>query len=219
MDECLPPIVRDSYWFMYPFFFVLYKGRDIYRKMHFKSLAYTMSENELNNFYKEVNAISRNRKTDLSESNIKYIIENIPGDTKTIVDIGCGKGFLLDRIHKVRSEAVLFGLDIENQLKYPGIHFIKGSINHLPFPDNHFDVVLCSHTIEHIIQLSEAIKELVRVTRNRLIVVTPCQRYFYYTIDGHLHFFHKAGPLLHHFPLKNLQCKKLNMDWICIGDK
>jgi ubiquinone/menaquinone biosynthesis C-methylase UbiE len=219
MDEFLPAIIRDSYLFMYPFFFILYRGKNIKRRMHFKTLAYSMSEKELNNFYSEADLISRNRDTDLSESNIKYIIKSIPSDVRTLVDVGCGKGFLLSRIHQIRPEISLHGVDLENHLRHDNIHFTKGSITCLPFPNNHFDLVICTHTIEHIVLLSEAIKELIRITGKRLIVVTPCQRYFYFTFDGHVNFFYKSAELLRHFSLDSFQCKKLDMDWIYLGDK
>src|SRR4030095_4959646 len=97
MDELLPPIIRDSYWFMYPIFFILYKGKDIKRKMHFKLLAYTIPENKLNELYKEIDVVSRNRETDLAKSNVKFILNYIE-DGQSILDAGCGKGYLLNKI-------------------------------------------------------------------------------------------------------------------------
>jgi hypothetical protein len=59
---------------MYPIFYIVYKGRDIRRKMNFKSIAYSLSEKEYNDFYSEIDAISGKRDTDLSASNIRYIL-------------------------------------------------------------------------------------------------------------------------------------------------
>ena len=210
--------IRDSYWFMFPIFFILYRGKDIKRKMQFKTLAYSLPEHEMNALYKEVDVISRNRKTDLSESNIKYVLNRIE-DGQNILDAGCGKGFLLNRIRQVRPDSKLNGLDLENQLEYSDIHFTSGSLTSLPYPDQSFDIVICTHTIEHIIPLSKAIDELIRVCRKRLIIVTPCQRYFYYTLDGHVNFFHEREELIRHFPFKKFECKKLDGDWIYVGEK
>jgi SAM-dependent methyltransferase len=218
MDEFLPPIIRDSYWFMYPLFFILYKGKDIRRKMHFKTLAHTLPENDQNALYAEVDAVSRNRKTDLAESNIKYILRSIR-DGQSILDAGCGKGYLLNRIKQVFPEAQLHGLDLENHLGYAGILFTPGTVTRLPFPDNHFDVVICTHTIEHIISLDQAIGELIRITRGKLIIVTPCQRYFYYTLDGHVNFFYRQEELVRHFPFRSFTCIKLDLDWIYMAEK
>jgi SAM-dependent methyltransferase len=218
MDECLPPVIRDSYWFMYPVFFVLYKGKDIKRRMHFKTLAYTLPENDVNELYKEVDVISRNRKTDLTESNIKYVLNSV-GDGQTVLDAGCGKGYLLSRIKHACPNSCLDGLDLENHLDYSGIAFTHGTLTSLPFADNAFDIVICTHTIEHIIPLEKAIAELIRVTRKKLIVVTPCQRYYYYTLDGHVNFFYKKEELIRHFPFKTFDCKKLDGDWVYTGEK
>lgn len=219
LDELIPPIIRDSYWFMYPFFYIVYKGKGIKRKMNFKSIAYTLSEEEYHDFYKEIDAISGKRDTDLLESHIAYILKAIPAGTGSIIDVGCGKGYLLDRIRKVHPQATLSGLDLENRLRYGGIGFFPGSVTRLPFADNHFDTVICTHTIEHIIPVQRAIDELIRITKRQLIVVTPCQRYFYYTLDGHMHFFYKAEELLRYFGLKKYSCVKLGMDWIYTGYK
>jgi ubiquinone/menaquinone biosynthesis C-methylase UbiE len=182
--------------------------------MNFKSLACALPENELNTFYKEVDPISRNRKTDLAESNIAFILNHIENG-QSVIDVGCSKGYLLSRIRQAHPKNILKGFDLENNLEYEGISFTPGTITSIPFPDDHFDIVICTHTIEHIIQLDKAILELIRITRKKLIVVTPCQKYFYFTLDGHVNFFYKEEEeLLCHFPLKTFVCKKLDMDWI-----
>ena len=189
MDEWLPSFIRDSYWFMYPVFFILFKGRDLKRIMHFKTLVYSLPEQDANALYKEVDVISRNRKTDLVESNIKFVLSCIT-DGQSVLDVGCGKGYLLNRIKQICPRSPLDGLDLENHLEYPGISFTSGTVTSLPYPDNAVDIVICTHTIEHIIPLKKAISELIRVSRMKLILVTPCQRYYYYTLDGHVNFFY-----------------------------
>lgn len=219
LDECLPPVLRDARWFMYPIFYIVYRGKEVSRKMHFKSLVTAMGEDEANAFYNEVDAISRSRKTDLAESNIRCILENLGPEGQRIADIGCGKGYLLHRIAEAYPGASLLGVDFENRLEYDNIPFAQGSVTKLPFADNQFDVVICTHTIEHILPLGQAIKELLRITRRRLIIVTPCQRYFYYTLDGHVNFFRQRWELLRWLPLEKYACRKLDMDWVYIGDK
>jgi len=219
LDELLPPVIRDAYWFMYPIFWVIYKGKDVRRKMHFKSLVQSMSDDEANAFYNEVDAISRVRETDLAESNIRCILDNLGPGHHSIADIGCGKGYLLQRIRQAYPEASLLGCDVENRLAYGDIPFARGSVTALPFADNQFDVVICTHTVEHILPLQQAMNELVRIAKHRLIIVTPCQRYYYYTLDGHVNFFRHRSDLLRWLPLQKYVCNKLDMDWVYIGDK
>ena len=43
----------------------------------------------------------------------------------------------------------------------------------MPFPDESFDVVLCSETIEHVTDYKLAIKQLLRITKNVLVITVP----------------------------------------------
>lgn len=219
MDELLPPVIRDSSWFMFPFYFVLYRGRGIKAKMNYKSLVYAMSEKDRNDFAEEIDLISRRRKTDLSENNITHILRSIQRDSRSVVDIGCGKGYLLNRIKEARPDILLFGSDMSNKVQFGGIEFLRGSITDLPYENEQFDTVICTHTIEHIIDLKKAIDELIRITRKQLIIVTPWQRYFYHSFDSHVHFFYVDAELLHYLPFTKYTCFKMNMDWVYIGYK
>ena len=49
-------------------------------------------------------------------------------------------------------------------------------------------MVTCHHTIEHIPNLAPAIAELKRISRKQVMIVTPRQRYYYYTLDEHVNF-------------------------------
>ncbi len=219
MDELIPPVIRDSYWFMYPFYFVAYRGKNIRETMNFKSLVKTFTESEYIDFYKGLNSISRNRKTDLSQSNIKYILQNLDPSSETLLDAGCGRGYLLEKIKLSHPRIKLTGLDVVNKLDNKTIEFSAGNILKIPFADESFNTVICTHTIEHVLNLPQAISELVRVTKHQLIIVTPCQRYFYYTLDEHINFFQKKQMLTGLFPFKDFICKKINGDWVYIGYK
>lgn len=80
-------------------------------------------------------------------------------------------------------------------------------------PDAGFDTVVCTHTLEHIPQLHESVQELRRVGARRLIIIVPCQRYYRYTIDYHLHFFPSAAPLAH---LVAGDVRAVDGDWFCV---
>ncbi|MGQ9624785.1 MAG: class I SAM-dependent methyltransferase [Candidatus Bathycorpusculaceae bacterium] len=53
-------------------------------------------------------------------------------------------------------------------------NFVKADINYLPFPDDCFDEVYCSHVLEHLVNPEKAIEELKRVSRKRVTVIVPC---------------------------------------------
>ncbi|MBI1344180.1 MAG: methyltransferase domain-containing protein [Terrimonas sp.] len=45
---------------------------------------------------------------------------------------------------------------------------------HIPFPDNHFDSVLCTEVFEHVFNLEQVIQELYRVMKNDSMLLITC---------------------------------------------
>jgi ubiquinone/menaquinone biosynthesis C-methylase UbiE len=93
----------------------------------------------------------------------------------------------------------------------------------LPFAPCAFDTVICTHTLEHVQNLTAAIDELRRVTRRRLIIVVPRQRPYRYTFDLHLHFFpYKHSLLTHLTPVPDIadrMVRDLDGDWYYQEDR
>ena len=87
-----------------------------------------------------------------------------------ILDIGCGKGFLLYDFLKILPNAEVYGIDISeyaiSQSK-PEIRsrLTNGNASSLPWPDNTFDLVICINTLHnlHIYELDKALREMERV--------------------------------------------------------
>lgn len=50
---------------------------------------------------------------------------------------------------------------------------IACDIHNLPFSDDEFDAVVCSETIEHVTDYKKAVAELLRITKNVLIITVP----------------------------------------------
>jgi ubiquinone/menaquinone biosynthesis C-methylase UbiE len=71
-----------------------------------------------------------------------------------VLDLGCGTGHFADYLHKKGFKVT--GIDpSEGMLEYatknfPEVSFIKGSATSLPFPDNHFDYVLCIEVLRYL---------------------------------------------------------------------
>ena len=217
MDECLPPIIRDNKYFMWPFYFFAYRGKNLKQVMNFKTHVYNFSAQEYDTFYSNLDTISRNRLTDLNNPSLKFILDHIDKSAKEIIDVGCGKGYLLKQIKMRFPIARLIGADVVNKLASSEYEYVKANIENLPFKDKSFDVVISSHTIEHIIHLDKALRELIRVARKQIILVTPCQRYFYHTLDEHVNFFPYKEQLTSHIHLKNYTCDNILGDWVYVG--
>ena len=103
----------------------------------------------------------------VAEAMIKHY--NLPEDAK-ILDIGCGKGFLMYELSRLLPKAEIFGIDIstyavENAKEEVKDNIKFGNATSLPFEDNTFDFVYalgCFHNLYNF-DLMEALKEIERV--------------------------------------------------------
>lgn len=99
-----------------------------------------------------------------------------PGDN--VLDVGCGKGFLLYEITKVVPGVIVEGLDISeyaiaNAKPEVKEHLTLGNATSLPYPDKSFDLVFSLTTLHnlHNYDLDKALREIERVGKNRYICV------------------------------------------------
>jgi SAM-dependent methyltransferase len=215
MDEWLPPVVRDSRLFMYPFFHIWFKGKNIRTYMEFKSLVYTMTDAEFAEVYRTLDCVAKDRLTDLNDQCVRFVLEQLDPEAKTLLDVGCGRGYFLSRVDALgRYET--HGCDLLDDVPIQG-QYHRGSVESLPFADRQFDIVTCHHTLEHIRYLDRAIAELKRVARRQVIIVVPCQRYYYYTLDLHINFFPIESMLINAMKMPQHTCKLLKGDWVFVG--
>lgn len=216
MDGYIPPVIRDSRWFMYPFFWYWFKRKNINLFLDFKKIAYELSEEDFAKCYIHLDCRATDRPTDLNQSCINLMMKHLPQDNSSLLDVGCGRGYWLKLLQE-STNLQLSGCDVFDILEIKNIAYTKGNIENLPFPDKSFDIVTCHHTIEHLRNVEKAISELKRVARKKIIIVTPKQRYFYYTLDLHLHFFWIKEELTRLIKQNEFICEERSGDWCYIG--
>lgn len=97
---------------------------------------------------------------------------DLPSNPK-ILDIGCGKGFLLYDLLKVIPDAEIHGIDISSYAIANSKEEIRdrlqvGNATALPWPDNSFDLVISITTLHnlHAYDLDLALREMERVGKN-----------------------------------------------------
>lgn len=229
LDYVVPPILREwkpLMWFIIQFAYGPYTKY----VMEFKDKYPNLSQEEINTYYSLIaDAPINHRATDLNSQCLRYIMDLVSGNGETeILDAACGRGYLAQKIHDLGSKHVT-GVDvfISEELKAASsetLRFVEGQLQKLPFDDEQFDVVICSHALEHIREYKICVRELVRVAKNKVIIIVPKQREYKYTPDLHVNFFpymysfleflHDAG-----IPVRAEQCVELGGDFLCVYDK
>jgi ubiquinone/menaquinone biosynthesis C-methylase UbiE len=188
LDNWLPPVLRDSRLVMYPLLLLAF-GKRFPVFADFKTRGFAMSAAEFSHVYSSTTDLQQVQGcTDLNDACVGAILKEVMGTS--VLDVGCGRGHLVDQLTAVSTEVV--GCDIvvdEALVDREGLRFVQGSVEQLPFADGAFDTVVTTHTLEHVQRIDRALCELRRVARRRLIVVVPKERPYRYSFNLHLHFF------------------------------
>jgi len=82
--------------------------------------------------------------------------------------VGCGKGRFARIFKEAEPEAEIWGLDIsEAMLRFvpEGIHTRAGSMTELPFEDAFFDGAYATESLEHAVEIDQAVAEICRVVK------------------------------------------------------
>ena len=109
----------------------------------------------------------------------KYILPS----NASILDIGCGKGFLLHDFKEMMPDCKVAGLDISDYAIANSMSSIRkflkvGSADLLPFPDNSFDLVISINSIHNLPlnRLADSLREIERVSRGDSYITVDAWR-------------------------------------------
>ena len=217
LDELIPPLIRDNKFFMWPFFAIFCRKWDVSFEMNFKSHVLNMSDEDFVRFYKEKKSFASLRPTDLNGQCIQEILKFFSGTQGTVLDVGCGRhGYMVEQINRNLRGIKASGIDINPPI---GPQYHTGFVEKLPFDDGAYDFVLCTHTLEHILDLKKGVQELLRVARKSIVVVIPKQRYYYYTVDENINFFQNEEDIRRSFHPLVVDIQNLGGDWFTVVQK
>lgn len=101
-----------------------------------------------------------------------------------LLDAGCGRYLKFSKEYAQTAEVV--GLDLEPALETTnqGSPFgIRGDLSNLPFPTNHFDLVISRYVVEHLDDPGKVFREFRRVLKpgGKVILATP-NKYDYVSV-------------------------------------
>lgn len=101
----------------------------------------------------------------------------------SVLDVGCGKGFMLHDMMELIPGITVKGVDIseyaiENAIGDMKPHLQVGNAITLPFENNSFDVVISINTVHNLIreECAQALREIERVSRGRGFVTVDAYR-------------------------------------------
>lgn len=103
----------------------------------------------------------------------EFVTESSP---RKIIDIGCGKGALTNRVCLLIEEPSILGIDFDKsnlslaKSNY-SLEFLNADGYNLPFKDNSFDLAICTETLEHLKEPLEFLDELKRVSGEAILSV------------------------------------------------
>ncbi len=188
LEELIPPVIRDltpMRWL-----FRLYWGRLVDDLATFKANIHHVTDEEYGDIYARLPRIQD--ETDNSTACLTRIAKDVTRGE--VLDVGCGAAYLIGYLQNSADvKASYTGIDVfiddGTRKRFPDAAFQEAQVEALPFADNAFDTVICTHVLEHVLDLRVAIAELRRVCRGRLIVVVPREREYLFGFNPHIHFF------------------------------
>lgn len=128
-----------------------------------------------------------------------------------IVELGCGLSPFLSKA----PFQVKVGVDYspktiyDAQKLYPDVEYIIGDCTNMPFPDKEFQVSVAGELIEHLEKPQELIDEMVRITKERIIISTP---HLEFDDPEHLHEFDEQDLIKMLSPYGKVTCETIKSD-------
>lgn len=126
--------------------------------------------------YRTLNPISKKLVANFFSS-IEQLYSQI--NVETILDIGCGEGFVLKSLELQVNNLNCFAIDIDpNEVadakkNIPFCTVSAGSAYQIPFENDFADLIICSEVLEHLETPEVALSEIHRVSNKYAILTVP----------------------------------------------
>jgi ubiquinone/menaquinone biosynthesis C-methylase UbiE len=113
---------------------------------------------------------------------VRSLVASLP--IRSIADVGCGEGFVLDMLLAPRPNLTVVGADLDHEALcrgrtlFPNIPFVRADIRQLPYPAHSFDLVVCTEVLEHLPDPQVALQEMCRVSGRYCLFSVPHEPLF-----------------------------------------
>jgi len=113
----------------------------------------------------------------------RMLLANLTAADRRVLDIGCGTGRFAASVLEHYPETHVWGVDLSDgmlrqcstrcQAANGRLHVVQGDSERLPFADDSFDVVTCTHSFHHYPHQQRVVSEMYRVLRpgGRLLIL------------------------------------------------
>ena len=105
------------------------------------------------------------------------------GSTSSLLDVGCGKGFMMHDLAELIPGITVKGIDVSeyaitNAIEDMRPHAHVADARKLPFADDSFDVVISINTIHNLVreECGKALQEIERVSRGKSYITVDAYR-------------------------------------------
>jgi ubiquinone/menaquinone biosynthesis C-methylase UbiE len=111
------------------------------------------------------------------------MFQHLTSSDRTLLDIGCGTGAFAARLLQHLPDMEIWGYDLSPKMldvsatrfqQSPArFHPVRGDSERLPFPEDTFDAITCSHSFHHYPRQAEVVAEMYRVLKpgGRLMII------------------------------------------------
>ncbi len=136
-------------------------------------------------------------------ANIMTLLASDAENAKSVLEVGCGAGIVLNELSKISAATQLVGVDMEDPENHPSdgrpanVQVMKYDGQRLPFDDKSFDLVYATHVLEHVPDERGFLSEISRVSKGLIYLEVPCELHIrsnqdtiQSTLDiGHINFY------------------------------
>ena len=128
----------------------------------------SVSAKEMQQLYDEIGQGYRGYRQ--QDDRLANALRRTLGDVDSIANVGAGVGSY--EPSDVFVVAIEPSLEMIKQRPIDAASAIRASATHLPFPDSSFDAALAVLTLHHWDDITSGLKELCRIARKRVVIVT-----------------------------------------------